>query len=491
MSGSVDEQRRVAAIRAAQRAAEAQRYELEVRRLREELVERPSGPELGIDTGWAERAEAPDAPPVPHAMLQSSLRQAIDGESWEAESASAAALEPGTPQALPGSAPKPTPTPTPPPKSAPMPKSMPQSMPTPTPKPAPTPTPMLKAEPPQAASPGLARHPDLPPTTSNEAALAFDIGMQEMAQPPAPPIDSPDDLPRDEAPVAVAAAPVDEAIVPERDPQVPLPSRMPAPPRMPAPRQQSVPVDAQPPTVPMPTPHEVAAVFDAGAREMTAQSAPPPVPVAPPVPPRDHVPKAVQRSDDPTPAPAPMQTPMPTPTPTPNEVAAAFDAGAREMASPQARPPMPPTPVQVEAPAPPPSVSEPRQPPPTPTPTPTPTPSPIPQPPAHSQPPAQPQPQPSAQPRLAAPPQQPPQPPRDTARDFDAGVREMASPPPRPSTPPPPPHAEAPRGEPDEPRADASEPDRDDDDERQSAQLALDAHLAQLTFKGIVTQGGG
>ena len=62
----------------------------------------------------------------------------------------------------------------------------------------------------------------------------------------------------------------------------------------------------------------------------------------------------------------------------------------------------------------------------------------------------------------------------------------MASPP-----PPPPPHAEAPLDEPDEPRADASEPDRDDDvDERQSAQLALDARLAQLTFKGIVTQGG-
>ena len=65
----------------------------------------------------------------------------------------------------------------------------------------------------------------------------------------------------------------------------------------------------------------------------------------------------------------------------------------------------------------------------------------------------------------------------------------MASPPPRPSTPPP--HAEAPLDEPDEPRADASEPGRDDDDERQSAQLALDARLAQLTFKGIVTQGGG
>ena len=426
MSGSWDEQRRVAAIRAAQRAAEAQRYELEVRRLREESFERPSGPELGIDPGWAERSEAPDAPPVPHAMLRSSLRQAIAGESWETESASAEALEPGTPQELQGSTPKPTP------------------------KPAPAPMPMPTAEPPQAASPGLAQHPDLPPTTSNEAALAFDIGMQEMARPPAPPADSPDDLRCDEDPVAVAAVPVAEAIVPERDPQGPLP------PRMPAPRQQSVPVDARPPAVPMPMPHEVAAAFDAGAREMTAPSAPPPAPIAAPVPPRDPVPSVAQRSDDPAPAPAPMQTP----TPTPNEVAAAFDAGAREMASPQARPPLPPAPVQVEASAPPPSASEPRQPPPTPTPTPTPSPMP-----------------------------QPPRQPRDTATAFDAGVREMAS-------PPPPPRAEAPLDEPDEPKADepqadASEPDRDDDvDERQSAQLALDARLAQLTFKGIVTQGG-
>jgi hypothetical protein len=28
-------------------------------------------------------------------------------------------------------------------------------------------------------------------------------------------------------------------------------------------------------------------------------------------------------------------------------------------------------------------------------------------------------------------------------------------------------------------------------DERQSAQLALDARLAQLTFRGILTHGGG
>jgi hypothetical protein len=113
------------------------------------------------------------------------------------------------------------------------------------------------------------------------------------------------------------------------------------------------------------------------------------------------------------------------------------------MASPQARLPIPPAPVQVEASMPSPSTSEPAQPQPT---------------------------------------------PGHRATAFDAGVRDIASPP--PSTPPP--HADASLEEPAEPPADASEPAHGDAvNERQSAQLALDARLAQLTFRGLLTHGGG
>jgi hypothetical protein len=384
MSASWNEQRRVAAIRAAQRTEEAQRYLLEVRRL-QESDDLPPLPEVGIDTGGPERAGAPEAPLVPHAALRSSLRQAVASESWDAAPTGAADVEPATPQELPGSTPKPTPMP----------------------QPAPPPP---AAHLPQAEGPSPCPEPS--PTMSTEVALVFDIGVQEMARPPAsaaPPALLPDDVPCDEDPVAVRALPVDHAIVAGRGPHVSVPS-----PSRSTPRHPPVRLDAPPPAVAMPMPHEAAAAFEPGAREMTA----PPAPAAPPQV-RDPAPRTAQRT----------AAPGPAPVPTPEDVAAAFDAGAREMASPQARLPMPPAPVQVEASMPSPSTSEPAQPQPTP---------------GH----------------------------RAAATAFDAGVRDIASPPPRPPPSTPPPHADA-------------------VDERQSAQLALDARLAQLTFRGILTHGGG
>jgi hypothetical protein len=374
MSESGDERRRIASVRAAQRTAAAHRYRLETRSVSDEPIEAPPGPEREFDPGRLERSEPPDAPPVSHALLRSSLRQAMAGESWESRPTIAAPPERET---------------------APM-----------------------RAPPPRAAA---------PTTMSSEAAAAFDAGLQQMASPPARPAVCGDESSREEAPISVWGGPVDNGGRLEQGLQSAL---------------------AQPPAVPMPMPmpmqHEVAAAFEAGARDMAS------------CPQRQLPTQTVQRpqtphAEEPT-AEAPRNENL-TPMPMTNEVTTAFDTGAREMAAPQARPSTMPLLVQVDAPEQAPSRLEP----------------------------APPRPQQRAMPKTLS---------RDTAMAFDAGVRDMAPAWPRPATPPP--RSDVPFDESTEERIDQPEQHRDDgDDPLRPAQQALDARLAQLTFNGIVTHGGG
>ncbi|KQU67196.1 MULTISPECIES: hypothetical protein [unclassified Rhizobacter] len=350
MSHSWDERRRVAAVRTAQRTAAAHRYQLDTRSVPEEPVEAPPVPATGFDPGWLEPPGQPDAPPLPHAMLRASVQQAMAGESWGRGSTNAAAPDADMP--LPAAEPPPAPQP---PKTR--------------------------------TSQPVSRGAVAGSTMSSEAAAAFDIGLQQMAWPPAHPAVGADDSPREAAPIPVWEGVADDEWRLDEGP----PPALPWGPRPPV---------AQPPAGPMTVPQQVAAAFEAGVREMSSCPPPPSRPQTvrmsqmPQTPQTQAPPARAPRGEDPPPvqqAPGDEAVPMPLP----NEVATLFDAGVRDMASPLPRPATPPA---------------------------------------------------------------------QRSASLDGPV---------------------------DAQADRAEPDpRDRDDALQPAQQALDARLAQLTFRGIVTGGG-
>ncbi|NKI94041.1 hypothetical protein [Rhizobacter sp. SG703] len=294
MSHSWDERRRVASVRTAQRTAAVHRYQLEPRSVPEEPVEAPPAPEVAFDPGWLARPEPPDAPPLPHAMLRAPLCQAMAGESWGCEPTVAAAADHETP--MPAAEPPP---------SAPQPPKARASQPVP-----------------RGAVAGS--------TMSSGAAAAFDIGLQQMARPPARPAVGADDSPREAAPMPVREGVADDECRLDEGP----PPTLPGAPLMPV---------AQPPAGPMTVPQQVAAAFEAGVREMS--SCPPPsrpqTPQTSRIPQTQAPPARAPRGEDPPPAQhAPGHEAVPMPLP--NEVATSFDAGVRDMASPLPRPASPP-----------------------------------------------------------------------------------------------------------------------------------------------------
>lgn len=290
MSHSWDERRRVASVRTAQRTAAVHRDQLEPRSVPEEPVDAPTAPEVAFDPGWLARPEPADAPTLPHAMLRASLCQAMAGESWGCEPTVAAAADHETP--------------------------MPAAEPPPAPK--------------ARASQPVSRGALAGSTMSSGAAAAFDIGLQQMARPPARPAVGADDSPREAAPMPVWEGVADDERRLDEGPP-PTPPGVPLPPV------------AQPPAGPMTVPQQVAAAFEAGVREMS--SCPPPsrpqTPQTPQIPQTQAPPARASRGEDPPPA---RQAPghEAVPMHLPNEVATSFDAGVRDMASPLPRPASPP-----------------------------------------------------------------------------------------------------------------------------------------------------
>jgi hypothetical protein len=366
MSNSWDERRRITSVRTVQRTAAVHRYQLEAGSLSGDPVEAPPAPEVAFDPGWLERPEQPDASPVPHGMLRASLRQTLAGEAWGREPTIAAAADPQTP--MPAAEPPP---------------------------PAPQPP---KARTSQPVSRGAVAG----STMSREAAAAFDTGLQQVARPLASPAVCADDSSHDEAPSLVWKGPVGDEGRLDGGAQSALACL------------SALPCEPQSPAVPMTVPQEVEAAFEAGLSEMRSC-----------LPPRSRMQalQGPQRRQEPQrqepPAPAPRNENLTPEQRPPGHEAEAAPVPARRPAEP------PPLPLKDEV-----------------------------------------------------------------AAAFDAGARDMASLRPRPATPPPP--GAAPLDGLAETETDRCEPDPGHpDDGLQPAQLALDARLAQLTFRGIVTGGAG